>query len=347
MKKKHIADQALILQQCGALLSAGLTFHESARMLAQESRSEKDTVFFTHLADEVSGGGLVSEVLNRWKWSAMAVTLIRVGEMSGSLAQACNTAARELSYRVMVQKKILGMMLYPACIFLCAAMLIAGIVGFVFPKILPVLHSMSGVLPLSTRIVLWSTTTLQHYGVRIIVAFVALLFVAYGATKKFPTIQRRMSVLFLKLPLVGSIVRSYTVAHICRIISILSRAHLDVVDCLDHAREATTNYVYRHALSEVRNSVVQGMTLSRSLATFPHLFPSTLVSMIAVAEQSGSLAEMSGSVSVLYESEYTASLERISKLIEPLLMIGLGLVVGFIAISIITPIYEITTHVQR
>lgn len=347
MNRKHIAQQSVVLQQFGALLGAGLTFHESARMLAQESRFERDKVFFAQLADEVSGGRTVSDVLGEWRWSTIAVTLIRVGELSGSLAKSCDTAARELSYRVAVKKKIIGMMLYPACVFVCALCLIVSIVGFVFPKILPVLESTRGTLPFSTRVVLGVTGFLSHYGVVVGAIVGVTLFALYGSYKKFDAVRRWLSIFILKVPFVGNVIRLYIVAQVLRTISVLSAAHIDVVDCIDRAHETITNHVYRYALRGVKESVVQGDSLSRSLAVFPKLFPATTISMIAVAEQSGSLSEMSRSLSALYESEYTNSIEQFAKLIEPVLMICLGLVVGFIAISIITPIYEITTHVQR
>jgi len=155
-----------------------------------------------------------------------------------------------------------------------------------------------------------------------------------------------MHTIFLKLPIIGGMLKDYYLTNICRISGTLFKSQLRVIETLEVTAETTTNLVYRDRLEKLRHSITKGGKISSYLQKYPKLFPSMLCNMVAVGETTGSLSDTLIYLGEIHESELDEQTKRLSSIIEPVLMVGVGLMVGFIAVSIITPIYEVTQHLN-
>jgi type IV pilus assembly protein PilC len=275
------------------------------------------------------------------------VALVRVGEMSGTLGATFSTACRELTERKDMQKKVLGALLYPACILVFATALIASIVGFVFPKILPVLQSVKGTLPLPTRVVIFAAHVTTTYGIVIFVVALAVFALLFFGYKKFIAMRRFFERLILGTPFICTLYRAYILSRLLKTLAVLTGAGVGLVDSLEKTVEVTPGVLYGEACANIRADVAGGDQFSSSIARYPRLFPSLCSNLVSVGERTSTFSEVAERIAEIYSGQFKSALDQISKLIEPVIMVLLGCAVGFIAVSIISPIYEITSQVGR
>lgn len=342
-----INDQIYVCRQLSALMTSGLTLYESLSTLSDEAHSKKLALFFVESRDRVMRGESFGALIEDGGWKSIAIALARVGETSGSLANALHEAADELARSSDVRKKALGALIYPACIALFAGCLIVGIVTFIFPKIVPILKSVQGELPLSTRTVMFVAESVSTYGLVAVVLLTAGVVLLFVSLKKFKSARRFFQTIVLHVPIVGRLYRAYILAQLFKSLGILTASGVTVVDALEITTEITTNVVYTEALSIIAEKTTHGSHISDSLLGFPKLFPKFCANLILVGERTGSFSGVCEDISKTYSRQFQSGIDSVSKLIEPALMISLGCVVGFIAISIISPIYEITSHVKK
>lgn len=348
MNRTSTADQIYITHQLSVLISTGLTIFQSLGVLAGEKHSKKQAAFFAAAQEELSRGKTFGDYLSEiGGWNLFVIALVRVGEMSGTLGTTCSVACRELTERKDMQKKVLGALLYPACILVFATALITGIVGFVFPKILPVLQSVKGALPLPTRVVIFVAHVTTTYSIVIFVATLAVFTVLFFVYKKFAAARRFLERFILEVPFVGNLYRAYILSRLLKTLAVLTGAGVGLVDSLEKTADVTSSVLYGQACVEVQSEVAGGDQFSSSIAQYPRLFPSLCSNLVSVGERTGTFSEVAERIADMYSSQFKSALDQISKLIEPVIMVLLGCAVGFIAVSIISPIYEITSQVGR
>lgn len=348
MRYTSTTDQIYITQQLSVLIGTGLTIFQSLGVLAAEKHSKRQADFFALAQEELSRGKTFGDHLSEISgWNPFVIALVRVGEMSGSLGETCAAACREMTERKDMQKKVLGALLYPACILCFATALIAGIVGFVFPKILPVLQSVKGELPLPTRVVIFVAHVTTTYGIVIFLSGIAVLAALFFVYKKFLRVRRFFENIIIRTPFVGNLYRAYILSRLLKTLAVLTAAGVELVDSLDKTVEVTPSILYGQACGLIRDEVVGGDQFSSAIARYPRLFPSLCSNLVSVGERTGTFSDVAQRVADIYSKQFKSALDQISKLIEPVIMVLLGCAVGFIAVSIISPIYEITSQVGR
>ena len=351
-KKLSLADQIYISRQLSVLIGSGLTLHESLTTLADESHSKKVSAFFVEAADEVNRGEALSEFFvaggKSSGWRSIVLALVRVGEVSGSLGDSFGNAADELSRSNEIRKKIIGALIYPSCVAVFALILITGIVSFIFPKIIPVLQSVRGDLPISTRVVIFLADFLKHYWVFLVLGLSVFVTAVFFLVKKFSSVRIFLEKFLLLAPLFGGLYRAYSVSHIFKSISVLTSSGTNLGEAIEVTKLTVTSDLYRQALESAKEEITQVEQLAEALgSTGTWLFPKMYINILAIGERTGSLSDVCGQIAKINSEIFESDIETFSKMIEPALMIALGLAVGFIAISIITPIYEITSNVRR
>jgi type IV pilus assembly protein PilC len=152
--------------------------------------------------------------------------------------------------------------------------------------------------------------------------------------------------ILLRIPIFGKLSKYYNLTNICRTMALLLKSDVRIISALDLVAASTTNLVYREELFRARDRIIKGQTLSSQFKQYPQLFPSIAAQMIAIAEKTGNLSGTFSYLSDMYEEEVSEIIKNMTTLIEPVLMVAMGLIVGFIAVSIITPIYSITSSLN-
>lgn len=343
-----IKEQTLFAKRLSFLIKAGVPLLESLDLIRKQTRSKRKAQMFEAIADDVACGQFLSSSLAKFSnhFGDFTVNLIRIGENAGILSENLLYLADELAKKHALQRKVRGSLVYPIFITLTTLGVTGLLTVFIFPKIMPVFVSLNITLPLMTRILLAVSIFLQAWGVYLILgSFVGIMCFLWVRTKIY-WLQFGTDRMLLSLPIAGDITRSYNVSNFCRTLGLLIRSGVHVTEALDITASVTKNLVYKKAYERIAEDVIKGETISKNLAVGTILFPDMLSHMIAIGEKTGSLSETLGYLSDLYETEVDEKTKNLSNSIEPILLVTMGVIVGLIAVSIITPIYDVTKNLS-
>jgi type IV pilus assembly protein PilC len=245
-----------------------------------------------------------------------------------------------------LSQKIIGAFLYPACITVGMLILVVVLVIAVFPKMLGVFGSLHVALPLSTRILMWLSTFLRRFGILLSLidasGFVALV-ISYKRSNRF---RLKMDRIMLKIPLFSALMRAYMLASVSNVVGLLLTNNSSLLSALTVAGETCGNRAYREVLKNVAGQVSDGAPLGQTLGNFPPFFPKEYCDLISIGEQTGKLSETFTYAHTMYARDLDMLTKSLSASIEPILMVGIGLAIGIVAFSIVSPMYSITAHLH-
>lgn len=269
---------------------------------------------------------------------------VRAGESSGTLEDNLSHVAKQLQKDKELMSKVKGAMLYPVVV-LTATFVLGMVLSFVvLPQITPLFTGLKIELPFTTRVLIAFATFVEAHGIALfsgIVAFIALA--AWFVKQKFSHPLTHW--FFIHTPIIKEIVRSANLARFSRTLGTLLKSGLHIDEAVEITKNTLGNFYYRRALANVSNRIGKGSSLADNLNVYPKLFPVMTSRMVSVGEESGKLDDTLLYISHFYEIEVDNSTKTLSTAIEPLLLLFIGLAVGFLALSIITPIYNITGSV--
>ena len=235
-------------------------------------------------------------------------------------------------------------MVYPIFITIATLIVTTVLTVYIFPKIMPIFESLHVPLPWSTLALIAVSDYLRHWGLWTLLGLI-LLGIVYIVLRVYRTDFRyRTDQLLFKLPFAGPIAKSYNLANFCRTMGLMLRSGLQIAVAMEITAETTTNLVYERSFTRIAECIRRGEPMSKQLAREPKLFPPIMTHMIAVGEKTGTLSTTLTYLAEMYEAEVDDQTKNLSSSIEPALMIVMGLLVGLIAVSVITPIYGITQH---
>lgn len=333
----------MFAKRLGFLMRAGVPVLESLELLKSQTKSNSSRLIFSRIIFDVSNGRALSSALAARNniFGDFAVNIIRVGEQNGILCDNLNYLAEELRKKQQMKRKILSAMFYPAFIICATLLLTVGLTIFVFPKVLPIFSSVNLSLPLSTKILIFASNFLINRGLYLTICLIAAAAAVIFLLKR-PKFKMAAEQIALKTPLAGNISQNYYLSNFCRTLGLLLKGDSRLDEAIKITAATTENLVYRRELEGVGRFVDKGGKISVYLLERPGLFPDMLGHMVAVGETAGNLSETFLYLADLYEAEVDDLTKNLSGLLEPVLMVFMGLLVGFIAISIITPIYSVT-----
>jgi len=342
-----LTQRAIFAKHLSVMLKAGLTITEALDVSIQSSQGRMKRVLLKVLK-AVQSGHTLSSAFNAYPkvFSGFFVSATQVGESSGTLHENLENLAKQLEKEKELSSKIKGAMLYPIVVLTAAFILGMTMSFLVLPKIIPLFEGLRMELPFTTRALIWFSHFIQNQGHVLFVSIVVfIIFMSWLLRKKF--VRPVIHWFFLKTPIISKIVRNVNLARFCRTFGMLLKNGLNIDEALEITEETLGNYYYQRSLKKVSQSIDTGAKLSDNLKQFHKLYPVMVVNMVKVGEESGNLEETLFYLANFYEVEVDTSTKSLSTIIEPLLLIFIGLVVGFLALSIITPIYNITGNIKR
>ena len=330
------------------LIDAGVPITEALHILREQAIGKKQTEVLDQIVSDVSSGQSLSKSFAKFPkfFDDFAIHIIRVGESSGTLSQCLTYLANELKKKEELKKKVVGAFIYPAVLSSATVGIIVFLMVYLFPKIMPIFSSLHSKLPLSTKIVIALSTFLQHFGWLVALIIIVLVIIYIVVMKRSAAMRYKRDKFLIKLPIIGSVVRYYNCANACRTLGLLLKSGIRLSEALPITADTTRNLVYRRLYEELGEAVTRGEAISIHLLKSNKYFPDMMGHMVAVGERSGSLSDTLVYLSDMYDGEVDDFTKNISTLIEPVLMVFMGVVIGFIAISIITPIYGITQSIH-
>lgn len=339
-----IKEQTFFAKRLSFLTRAGVPMLESLHILRTQSRTRSHRRILDQIIEDTSQGQALSKSFGKFPhvFGDFAINIIKVGESSGVLSENLDYLADELKKKQILRRKVIGALVYPALITTATVGITIFLMVYLFPKIMPIFSSLHMTLPMSTKIVIAISNFLQKSGFALF-AGIFLFVTAFSILiKKNKASRMYFHGFLLQIPLVGKMVQYYNLANATRTLGIMLKGGVTLSEALPLTADTSQNLVYKRHFRALAHTINRGERMSTYLAAHRNVFPDILAQLVAVGEKTGNLSNTLLYLSDLYENEVDDFAKDISTLIEPLLMIFMGLLVGFIAVSIITPIYGIT-----
>jgi type IV pilus assembly protein PilC len=336
-------DKFLFVKHLAMMIKTGLPLREAIVEIKEQTRSKKFKKVLDDIISQVDNGKSLADSLSRHPavFDELFVNLIKAGEASGTLEDNLKYLALQLEKAHDLGKKIKAALLYPALILISTFGLVAALALFIMPKLIPLFESFDIELPLPTRILLWLIRIIQNYSLFVIfwVLFLALVFIFISRLRSVKTINHRI---ILKLPLIRKLNKNINLAYFARTLGTLVKSGVPIVEAFNITARTLSNVVYQEQLKKVTLRIQRGEAIATYFRKKPELFPPVFSRMISVGEKTGKLEESLFYLADFYENEVDSITKNISTVLEPFLLIIIGVLIGFIAVSIIMPIYEIT-----
>ncbi len=344
-KKLNLEKFLIFNQQFVTLIRAGLPILKSLDLLSERLTDPKLSPHIKAVRDEVRNGTLLSDAFRmQGIFPKIYVTSVMAGEKSGSLTEVMD---RYISYQKMalaVRKKVLVSLMYPSMLLLLTVCLIVFLVTYVVPNFASLYSSMQAQLPAVTQLLIAVGTTARSYILALFGAVVGLI-VLYRVWSRAEAAREKVDRVKMRVPLLGEIWLKYQVAQFSRVLSTLLTGGIPLVQGLETAAESLGTPVLRKALAKAGKLVREGQSLSGSLKT-TGMFPGLATDMIEVGESTGALPVMLGSVAEFYEDDVNTRMTAALSLIEPAIMIFMGVFVAFVLISLYLPIFSLADAIH-
>ena len=339
-------DISIATRQLATMLSAGIPIASSYAAIAKGSDHEKIQEVFKAIQTEVEAGTNLSLALNRYPrlFDDLYTNLVAVGERSGNLDNLMEKIADYMENHEEIKAKIKGAMFYPAAVIAVAFIVTTLLLLFVIPQFEDLFSSFDASLPALTGALIAMSRGLRDHFLLIfggIIGSIVFIVISYRRSEKM---QRGVDRLSLRMPIFGEILRKAAVSRYARTLATMFGSGVPLVESLDSVAGATGNSLYSDACSNIREAVSTGRSLSASMAD-TGLFPAMVIQMTSTGEESGAIEDMLNKVADFYEREVREAVDNMSKLIEPLLMVVLGGIVGTLVIGMYLPIFKMASVV--
>jgi type IV pilus assembly protein PilC len=341
-KKKKISLEKFLIfnQQFVTLIRAGLPILKGLDLLAERLTDPKLGVHIKSVRDDVRNGSLLSDAFARQGvFPPIYVTSVLAGEKSGALGEVLDRFITYQKLAIAVRKKLIMSLIYPTLLLILVLCLMVFLVTYVVPSFAELYKSMSAQLPLATEILIAIGTTARNY---ILAGFAGLILAGFAFRYwiKTPSGQDRMDRWRLRMPLIGEIWIKYQVAQFARVLSTLLVGGIPLLQALQTAAESLGTNLLKKTLSKSSQMVKEGQSLSSALRE-TGIFPGLSIDMIEVGESTGALPQMLASVAEFYEDDVTTRMTATLSLIEPAIMIFMGVFVTFVLVALYLPIFSL------
>jgi type IV pilus assembly protein PilC len=341
-----LSEMALFSRQLATMLEAGIPILETIGDLASQTQNRYFALVLNRIRDDIREGSNFSQALARHPkvFSTLYVALVRSGEESGNLVEVLRELSSELEDQLTLIRKVRQAVSYPAVV----SMFFVGVVAFVFlylvPKFQEIFASFGAQLPLFTRIILnISRFSLKFFPFIIIFLIVAWVFVIWYAKTRAG--RRRIDRVKLRIPVFGPLMLKVSLARFARSLSTLLRGGVNVVSALEIVSKTAGNAIVEDSIEKVRRGVIKGELLGQEMKKYL-IFPSMLVRMVSVGEETGRTDDMLTRMSRFFRDEVDVTLNILSSILEPVLIVGLGVIVGTVVLAIYLPIFKLAATIR-
>jgi type IV pilus assembly protein PilC len=344
-KKINVEKFLIFNQQFVTLIRAGLPILKALDLLADRLTDPKLSKYINGVREEIRNGALLSEAFaKQGVFPPIYVTSVLAGERSGSLGEVLERFITYQKLSLSVRKKLLVSLLYPAVLVFLVVCLIVFLVTYVVPNFAVLYATMDAQLPAPTRMLIAIGTTARNY---VLIGFAGLVGAIFGFRywARTPAGGERVDRFLLKIPIAGEVWLKYQVAQFSRVLGTLLIGGIPLLQALDTAADSLGTQVLKRVLADAVKLVREGQALSQSLRK-TKVFPSLALDMIEVGESTGALPQMLTSVAEFYEEDVSNSVTAALSLIEPVIMIVMGIFVAFVLISLYLPIFSLADSVH-
>lgn len=337
-----VLERVLFARYFALMLRAGLDVKQALTALSQQTRSKPFKSALESVEQSIDRGSTLADSMAAFPqaFPTIFVSFVRVGETTGRLQESLAVLAIQLQKEYDLRRAVRGGLMYPAVILTALVAVAFAMLVFVIPKLADVFEGFNVELPLPTRILLAAGDFFADYWYLVILLMIAGVAGSWGLLR-LKSVREALQHALLFTPIISTIVAQVNLARFTRNLSSLLKSGVSFVEALDILGTNTPHASYAKVFSGAKEHVKQGKLLSDFLSGFKRLFPPLVVNVIKVGEETGALDEVLQEIAMFYESEVDQMMKNLTSIMEPILMIAIGLAVGGLAVSVISPIYSL------
>jgi len=346
-KKIKPKSLQIFARQFATMIEAGVSVVGALVTLEEQTDDKYLAEVIADVRSDVEGGVILSRALSRHPkvFNRLFVAMVEAGESSGTLDVVLDRVAIQIEKETQIKRRVKGAMVYPALVMSFAVLVLLFMLIFIIPVFQNVFVQLHGSLPTPTKLIMGLSTGLRHWWFVIFPVIIGIVFVLLRL-KKTERGRQLWDRFKLRIPMkIGTVVHKIALARFSRTLSTLMAAGVDIIRALEITAGTAGNWVVEQSLGTIRTRVHEGVPISQPLAEDP-IFPPMVGQMVRIGEETGELDKMLSKVADFYEDEVDSSIQSLTSIIEPLLMIGVGIMVGTIVISMYLPMFKLYSLVK-
>jgi type IV pilus assembly protein PilC len=333
-------------RQLAVFIKAGISIVEALEVIGEETADKLLQAAILDMIDRIQAGDTFASAAaaHPEAFPSYYIGILSSAELTGNLDTVLDQLADYLDRDIEARSKVTSAMIYPSVVALMAVVVVIVLATFVMPKFVTFFKSFDAKLPLPTRMLLGVSNFVSHWWWAILLVIVAVI-VGAIAMRRSSAGKARLDSIILRLPILGDLVRTAIIERVCRILSSMIKAGVALPDAMRVTAESANNSVYREGLTLVRDEMIEGQGLAEPLSR-TGLFPGAARQMFRVGEETGTLDTQLATAASFYDRELDVKLKRFTSLFEPLVIVFMGVIVGFVAIALVSAMYGIYKQVK-
>jgi len=341
-----LKEKLFFVQHLGLMLKSGISLSVALKTLANQTKNKYFQYILNDMGQRVDGGESFSSALSQYPkvFGELFVSMVEAGEMSGKLEDVLNQIFLQMKKEHALVSKVKGALTYPAVILLAMFGIGIFMMAVVVPRITSMFTQMEAELPLPTKILISVSSAITEHGLFTAIGFIIFVVALIKALRTHKG-KYIFQALLLKFPIIGPIVKKINLARFARNISSLLATDIMIIKTFQITSNVLGNLHYRQALQDMAKKIKKGGKLHEVIQAYPGLFTPVVAQMVAIGEETGELDSILVELAEFYEEEVDQIMENLPSVIEPLLILVLGVGVGGVAIAIIMPMYSLTSAI--
>ena len=332
-------DLTIMTSQLASLIKSKVTLWEAVRILSEQTENPYLKKIVFHIQEEIKDGATLSQALAKYPdvFPPLYINMIRSGESGGILEESLASLANFREEEEAIKAKISSALAYPIFILIVGVITVFVLLTFAIPRLISLFNEIGQTLPLPTRLLISLSEQIRSHWYWLIIIGIFFIVVGRGVKSKK---KLALDKLKLRLPLLGTLIKKTELARFCRIFRVLLCNGIPVFQAVEIAMLTLSNEIFKMELANVRRDIVDGIPLGESLKK-RNLFPRFMTNMLAVGEKGGNLESALGEVARFYEREVDRITRVLTSLLEPVMILIMGLVVGFVVFAMLLPVFQI------
>jgi type IV pilus assembly protein PilC len=346
-KKVKAKSLQVFSRQFATMIEAGLSVVTALVILEQQTDDVALAIVIDDVREQVEGGALLSEAMAQHPtvFNRLYVAMVEAGEAAGVLDSVLDRVATQIEKEQKIKRRVRGAMIYPTVVLSFATLVLVGMLMFLVPVFVKVFEDLGGELPTLTQWVMTASDALRNYWF-IIFPVIGLSIFGFFRWKRTDSGRQIWDRFKLRIPMqIGSVVRKVAMARWSRTLSTLIAAGVDIIRALEITAQTAGNWVVEEETGKMRIRVQEGATIAQPLIDGA-IFPPMVSQMVKIGEETGELEKMLTKVADFYEDEVDASIQALTSIIEPIMMIGVGFMVGIIVVAMYLPMFRMLTLIE-
>jgi len=337
-----VGELALVTRQVGTLIDAGLPLVDALGSIIEQTEASRSRRVLSQIRQKVNEGMTFHDALAEHprEFSSFYRNMVRAGEAGGDLAMVLDRLADFLESSIALKRKVQAAMIYPIIMTLLGAGILIYLLGSVVPQVTGIFEDLGRALPAPTKLLLLLSDGVREYWFIGLIALIAL-FIGLSSWVRTPKGRYTFHSFLLKLPRVGNFIRVTALARFAKTLGTLTTGGVNLLNALEISQPVLGNAVIEKAIEEIREDVREGKSFRAAMQKTGH-FPSEMRQMVGVGEESGALDRMLLKIAQGYEARVEAAVASLTALLEPLMILAMGVAVGFVVLAILLPIFDLT-----